>query len=130
MTREQPECWDRSHKLRKTSDYDLVKGGGTPLRGRFCLLLALSRPGPTQIGFVASKKSVGGAVQRNRARRRMREVVRRRWPLMEHAGLGLAFIAYRGVNQATHEALVADIERLLGVAGALPPTTAGEMHGP
>lgn len=122
VTEERVEHWDREHRLRTSRDYDRVKGRGVAHRGRFCLLLALDVPGePTQIGFIASKKGVGGAVDRNRARRRLREIVRRHWPEMRQDGLKLAFIAGRAVNSAPHPALVAEVERLLTAASAWSP---------
>jgi ribonuclease P protein component len=76
------------------------------------------------VGLIASKRSVGGAVQRNRARRRLREIVRRRWPRIASTGFGLVLIALRGAVDAPHAALAAEIERLLAQAGAMSP--AGE----
>jgi len=82
----------------------------------------LPRPGePTRAGFVAGKKSVGGAVERNRARRRLREIVRRRWPRVTGRGYWLMFVAERAVLEAPHELLAAEVERLLASAGALAP---------
>ena len=66
-----------TQRLRTSIEYGHVKKDGTARRGRHCLLLALARPGdPTKVGFIASKKGVGGAVQRNRARRLLREAYR------------------------------------------------------
>ena len=85
----------------------------------------LPKPGePTRVGFVASKRGVGGAVQRNRARRRLREIVRRRWTRVAAHGYWMVFIASRGALDAPHERLVADVESLLSSAGILAP--AGE----
>ena len=122
MTREPRERIDQSNRLRTSRDYTLVKSGGTAFRGRHFLVLALIVPErPTQIGFIASKKGVGGAVQRNRARRRLREIVRRRWPRIAHSGYLRAFIAGRTVLTASHEELVSEVERLLSQVGALAP---------
>jgi len=108
------------HRLRTSQDYARVKRTGRALRGRLCLLIAAECPGePTRVGFIASRRGVGGAVHRNRARRRLREIVRRRWPRIVDRGHGLAFIASRGALTAPHLELVAEIERLLREAGAL-----------
>ena len=86
------------------------------------LLLVLARPGDTtRVGFVASRKSVGGAVQRNRARRRLREIVRRRWPRVVKHGYWLMFIAARAVLTASHQSVASEVERQLASAGALRP---------
>jgi ribonuclease P protein component len=63
---------------------------------------------------------VGGAVQRNRARRRLREIVRRRWPHIPRTGLWLAFVAFGSALRVPHPELVADVEALLCACGALP----------
>lgn len=122
MNRKHRERIDRTHRLRSGTDHARVKASGTPLRGRFCLLLVLACPGePTRVGFIASRKGVGEAVQRNRARRRLREIVRRRWPRMPDEGYWLTFIAFRSALTAPHEDLATDVERLLAQAGALNP---------
>jgi ribonuclease P protein component len=109
-----------AQRLRTSIEYGHVKRDGTARRGRHCLLLALLRPGdPTKVGFIASKKGVGGAVQRNRARRRLREIVRRRWPRIEPMGHWLVFIANRSALTAPHVDLAAEVEHLLEESGAL-----------
>jgi len=115
------ESIPREHKLRSGVDYAAVKKGARSHRGRHCLVLALERPDePTKIGFIASRKGVGGAVQRNRARRRLREIVRRRWPRMAHSGKWIAFVAFASALRATHADLTADVETLLCACGVLP----------
>ena len=110
----------RDHRLRTGREYDLIKQQGRALRGRFCIVLYLERPGePTKVGFIASKR-VGNAVHRNRARRRLREVVRRRWPRVAPEGSWLAVIALAGVTSAPHADVVADVERLLRDSGVWP----------
>lgn len=108
-------------RLRRGLDYDAIKAEGRAVRGQFCLVLVLERADlPIRIGFIASKRSVGNSVQRNRARRRLREIVRRRFALLEPAGRWLAFVALRGTLTASHTDLVADVERVLTDARALP----------
>jgi ribonuclease P protein component len=109
-------------RIRTSRDYAEVKAGGIALRGSYCLLLVLRQPeAPTRVGFITSKRSVGGAVQRNRARRRLREIVRRRWSSIAPTGFGLVFIAFRGSLSASHPDLVGDVERLLIQAQAWRP---------
>jgi ribonuclease P protein component len=116
------ERFGRDRRLRSSRDFDAVKTEGTAFRGRHCLLLVLARPGePTRVGFVASKRGVGGAVQRNRARRRLRDIVRRRFPRLPVSGYWIAVIAFRSVLVATHQDLASDVERLLAASGALAP---------
>ena len=122
MTRERRERLAPGNRLRSTREFDLLKSSGVSLKGRHCLLVVAARPGETsRVGFIASKKGVGGAVQRNRARRRLREIVRRRWPRVPVTGFWLLLIAFRSVLVAPHQDLALDVERLLANAGALEP---------
>jgi ribonuclease P protein component len=110
------------HRLIAAADFAAVKSQGRAFRGAHCLLVAHPVPGEiTRIGFVASKRGVGGAVQRNRARRRLREIVRRRWPRVPVTGFLLMFVAYRSATTAPHQDLASDVERVLAAAGALSP---------
>jgi ribonuclease P protein component len=116
----------RDHRLRSTRDFARVKTSGTPFRGRHCVAVVFAVPGePTRVGFVASKRGVGNAVQRNRARRRLREIVRRRWERVPDTGYLMMFVAYRSALTALHQDLASDIERVLGSAGALASLPAG-----
>ncbi len=113
------------HRMRRAADFATVRGGGTAFRGRCCLLLALPQAGEvTRVGFIASKRGVGGAVQRNRARRRLKEIVRRRWPRIPHHGFLLVFIASRAILTVPHQELASEVETLLAHAGALVPAVA------
>ncbi len=125
MNRPRPERIAPKHRMRAARDFALVRQNGVAYRGRCCLLLALPSPGEvTRLGWIASKRGVGGAVQRNRARRRIREIVRRRWPRIPHQGFLLVFIASRPVLIAPHQQLASEIESLLAHAGALAPMSA------
>ena len=63
-------------RLRRRADY-LAAAGGSKVATAAFVLQALKRDngGPVRVGFTVSKK-VGNAVERNRVRRRLREVVR------------------------------------------------------
>jgi len=114
--------FDRSRHVRKGVDFEAVKTRGSAFRAPGCLLLALARPSePTLIGFIASKKGVGGAVERNRARRRLREIVRLRWPRIPETGYALVLIATRHTLRSEHQDLAGQVERVLAAAGALAP---------
>lgn len=65
-------------RLRRSEDFERVRAQGRRWRGKFLALNAApaeSNTAPTRIGYIASK-SLGKAVQRNRARRLMREAAR------------------------------------------------------
>ena len=111
-----------ANRLTRARDFVRVRGEGVAYRGRTCLLLVLTAAGEaSRVGFIASKRGVGGAVQRNRARRRLREIVRRRWVRVPPQGYLLVFIASRRTIEAPHQLLATDVETLLAHAGALEP---------
>jgi ribonuclease P protein component len=122
MTVERPERLGPDHRLRSGVHYAAVKQDGAAFRGRHCIMLVLARPGETtRFGFIASKRGVGNAVRRNRARRRLREIVRRRMPRIPESGYWIAFICFRSVPAVPHQELASELERLLADAGALAP---------
>ena len=111
-----------THRLTRGRDFARVRNQGVTYRGRFCLVLVLAVAGErSRVGFIASRRGVGGAVERNRARRRLREIVRRRWTRVPEQGYLLVFIASRRTLDAPHQALATDVETLLAHAGALAP---------
>ena len=80
--------------------------------------------GPPRVGFTATKK-VGGAVVRNRAKRRMRALARQLLPDLGSAGADYVFIARASTAQRDWSALLDDGKSALvrlasGLAGAAP----------
>ncbi len=117
------------HRLTASNDYAALRSRGVALRGVHCLLVVLTHPGEvTRVGFVASKRGVGGAVLRNRARRRLREIVRRRWARIPRTGYLMMFVAHRTTPTAAHQDLATDVERVLAAAGALAPIAAKSVR--
>jgi ribonuclease P protein component len=122
MADERRERLTPEHRLTTPQQHTVVRESGLAFRGRYCLMVVLARPGePTRFGFIASRRGVGGAVQRNRARRRLRELVRRRWPRLSEEGHWIEFVAFRAVLDAPHQDLANEVEHLLGRAGVLEP---------
>jgi|SRR5947209_8192285 len=74
---------------------------------------------PPRFGFTVSKK-VGNAVERNRVRRRLREIVRAHAALLAQDGHDYVLIGRRAALLAPFEAMVADftgaLQRLRGKA--------------
>jgi ribonuclease P protein component len=66
----------KSRRLRRRADFERVRREGRAEHGRLLVLSVLSGTGEFRAGFVTST-AIGGAVARNRVRRRLREVVRR-----------------------------------------------------
>src|ERR1043166_4604509 len=71
----------KTRRLTHRSEYERVKQNGITQPGRFLMLNAMpvGNSGPWRAGFVTSAR-LGGAVIRNRVRRRLREIVRRHQP--------------------------------------------------
>jgi ribonuclease P protein component len=85
---------------------------GKPLRGkRVVVFLA---PGDGGYAVVATRR-VGGAVQRNRARRILREAWRQMTPHIEGSS-DAVLLAREGIRGATTHDLVAEMEELLGIS--------------
>lgn len=86
----------------------------------FCHVLP--QPGPTQgpplVGIFASRR-VGGAVQRNRARRRIREAYRRFRPLIIVEGARLVFQSRQPAVDCPFPELVAGMRRVLEESGVM-----------
>lgn len=84
------------------------------VQGRFLRMTALRRPPdePARLGVVTSRR-VGGAVQRNRVRRRLREIFRRRCAEFV-PGLWLVVVAKNGAAEAPFNALREEWLRLAG----------------
>ena len=70
------QTFDKSRRLRRRAEFQKVFDGGQRIRSRFFTVLVA--PGGTsgaRLGIVASRK-LGNAVQRNRAKRLIREIFR------------------------------------------------------
>ncbi len=66
-----------ARRLRSSAEFAQVRAKGVSHPGKYVLLNVLRQPdgGDWRSGIITSRK-VGGAVERNRARRRLREIIR------------------------------------------------------
>jgi ribonuclease P protein component len=81
----------REARLRSRGEFDAVEDGGRRVSGRFLILLGKPNGlAADRLGIIASRR-VGGAVDRNRAKRRLREMFRRRVP--QHGSRALDVVA-------------------------------------
>jgi ribonuclease P protein component len=102
--------------LRRKADFDAIARGGTTRSTRLLVLRMLRTDRPeTRVGL-STPRSLGGAVQRNRVRRRMREVVRERLPEVG-AGWDLLLIARPEAASATYAELREAVRSLLERSG-------------
>ncbi len=70
-------CLPKSNRLRKPREFRRVYEGGKRFEGRYMTVFVLpSETAFQRLGITASKKAVGNAVQRNRAKRLLREAFR------------------------------------------------------
>src|SRR5437660_6423780 len=97
-------------RLRQRADY-LAAAAGAKAPATGFLLQAHRREdgGPPRIGFTVSKK-VGSAVERNRVRRRLREVVRQQAAGGMRPGYDYVLIGRRTALALPFERLVVDFE--------------------
>jgi ribonuclease P protein component len=65
---------------------------------------------------VAAGRSAGNAVKRNRAKRRIREIVRQRIPLIQD-GWDIVFLARKLIHNASHAELQDALDELINRAG-------------
>jgi ribonuclease P protein component len=77
-------------------------------------------PGLARFGFTATK-TLGGAVVRNRARRRLKEAVRQAAPEHAKGGYDYVLIARAGTVQGRFAELIKDLERALAKVHAPAP---------
>jgi ribonuclease P protein component len=105
----------RARRIRKRADFLRIQDGTARVTTRHLLVLLGERPdGASRLGIVASRK-VGGAVERNRAKRLVREAFRLH-PEAIPSGVDLVVIVRPGTHLLSADAVAAE---LVGAAPAL-----------
>lgn len=102
--------------LRRRADFEAIGRHGTARSTPLLVLRSLrTERNETRVGL-STPRTLGGAVQRNRVRRRLRELVRAR---RERIGPGwdLLLIARPAAGSATYAELEAAIDALLARSG-------------
>ena len=100
-------------RLTKRSEFLFVRQGVRASRGAVLVEARRRSPdGPFRLGLTASKK-VGGAVQRNRARRRLREAARQLLPELGLPGVDYVLVARQQTPDASWAALLDDVRSAL-----------------
>ena len=116
-------------RLRQRADFlAAATGAKAPVSGFVLQALDRREDGPVRVGFTCSKK-VGNAVERNRVRRRLREVVRLAPPDRMRPGHDYVLIGRRTALDLPFERLVEDFNRALGRVHARPRDQAASATG-
>ncbi len=101
------------HRLKQRADF-LAAATGSKVATAAFVLQARARgdTAPCRIGFTVSRK-VGTAVERNRVRRRLRDIVRRSGDRLLRTGHDYVLIGRRGALHRPFDGLTEDFENAL-----------------
>lgn len=115
-------AFGKNRRLQRPAEFARVKTEGKAARGALLVLgvLAVESTEPFRAGIVTSRR-VGGAVVRNRVRRRLREIVRRHQARVR-PGFWLVTIARPPAARASYRALEDEWLRLAERAFILAPS--------
>jgi ribonuclease P protein component len=103
---------NRKHRLTSSTDFKRVRRTGQSYAHPFLVLVvAPNNLGITRIGFTVSR-AVGGAVQRNRAKRRMRATFQQQFSKIKQ-GWDIILIARPAILKAPWQQLVRSLGQLL-----------------
>jgi ribonuclease P protein component len=132
-------------RLKRRSDFRAVaQAAGAGARAHASGFVLQARPrgehGPPRVGFTVSKQ-VGNAVERNRVRRRLRELIRLAPTASLQAGHDYVLIGRRAALKVAFDAMLQQLGGALhrvhrhgkngaptGAAGELPPHRTGRTH--
>jgi ribonuclease P protein component len=111
-------------RLRQRADFLAAANGAKAPTAAFVLQARQRDGGAVRVGFTVTKKA-GDAVERNRIRRRLREVVRLSTPAALRPGHDYVLIGRRGALDAPFERMKDDLDRALRRVHAAPSETSG-----
>jgi ribonuclease P protein component len=114
----------RRYRLRDQERFRQVRQTGPSYAHPYVILCVLPNgQAISRCGFIVSRR-IGKAVTRNRARRRLSEVVRLTWDLVA-PGWDMVWIARPAINETGFADLQQACVRLLRKSGALSPALVG-----
>ncbi|MGE5208888.1 MAG: ribonuclease P protein component [Alphaproteobacteria bacterium] len=109
----------KTRLLTHRSQFGCVKRDGVTRRAKYLMLttLPLENCGPWRAGFITSRR-LGGAVVRNRVRRRLREIVRRHQHQLRE-GFWFVLVARHEAATVAYSVLEHELLRLMRRASIL-----------
>ncbi len=110
---------NRKYRLTRSNDFQRVKQKGTSFAHPIMILIKAPNPDPNLRIGISAGRTVGNAVIRNRAKRRMRASLNGIIPQLQ-IGWDLVFLARKPITEATYTELVSAEKQLLKRAGLLP----------
>lgn len=114
MKAEVNEGFSKMQRLRKRGEYlDVRRYGHKRHCGAFIVIFKKTDGGPTRLGLTVSRK-VGGAVQRNRVKRLVREFFRVNYKRIG-PGLNISVIAKRGSASLSYTEVCLQLQFLTGL---------------
>lgn len=115
------ESFRQEDRLRKRREFLRVQGRGAKVHTRHLLGLALpSAAGRRRVGLTVSTK-VGGAVVRNRIKRRLREIYRKERDALPPR-IDLVLVAKSGAAHASFDTLREEFLEIARRVATAPPT--------
>lgn len=110
---------ERKKRLHRSDDIQRVRQKGKSFpHPQFVLIVSSGAPGAETLVGVISTKSVGGAVERNRSKRLLREAAICLFPRIR-PGLHLVLIARKKILDSDSGEIARELERACGKAGIL-----------
>ena len=116
------ETFSRDDRLRKRREFEECYASGVRVSGRHIqvFLLAGASPGRPRLGISVPRRA-GNAVERNRVRRRLREIFRRNRGLLTGCGARLVVNARPSAAGVSFQELSEDYSRTVRKAATRPP---------
>jgi ribonuclease P protein component len=98
--------------LRRRAEFRRIYASGLKVVGRYLVLFALPDCLPSRLGITTTRR-LGGAVVRNRARRRVRELARRDWEAIAVLTAGVVVNVRQAAVAASWPELEEDFRKCL-----------------